>query len=75
MTLDPITIVMQYNIKKKILAKATSAVSEYVEQLKKVLVPISKGKAVYTCLVRVKPTKPAENSDEKEKDASSYEPV
>jgi quinol monooxygenase YgiN len=121
MTLDPITIVVQYKIKKKKLTKATSAISEYVEQvkkteprtteynvfqdeddptmfmnvmsftdktakktheksihlkqLKKVMVPISKGKAVYTSLVRVKPTKPAENTDENEKDASSHEPV
>jgi len=121
MTLDPITIVVRYKIKKKKLAKATSAISEYVEQvkktesgtteyhvfqdeddrtmfvhvmsftdkaakktheksahlkqLKKVLVPISKGKAVYTSLVRVKPTKPAENTDEIKKDASSHEPV
>ncbi len=118
MTVDPIIIVVQYKIKKKKLAKATSAISEYVEQvkktesgtteydvfhdeddrtmfvhvmsftdkaskkiheksvhlkqLKKVLVPISKGKAVYTTLVRVKP---AENTDEIKKDAPSHEPV
>ena len=120
MTLDPITIVVQYKIKKKKLAKATSAISEYVEQvqktepgteyqvfqdeddrtlfvhvmsftdktakktheqsvhlkqLKKILVPISKGKAVYTSLVRVKPAKPAETMDEIKKDVPSHEPI
>ncbi|NHH97427.1 hypothetical protein DYY66_1903 [Candidatus Nitrosotalea sp. FS] len=121
MTLDPITIVVQYKIKKKKLAKATSAISEYVEQvkktepgtteynvfqdendrtmfvhvmsftdkaakkiheksihlkqLKKVLVPISKGKAVYTSLVRVKPVKPTKNAIEIKNDTSPHEPV
>lgn len=121
MTLDPITIVVQYKIKKKKLAKVTNAISEYVEQvkktepgtteykvfqdendrtlfvhmmsftdkaakktheksvhlkqLKKVLVPISKGKAVYTSLVTVKPAKPTENAAEIKNDVPSHEPV
>lgn len=121
MTLDPITIMVQYKIKKKKLAKATNAISEYMEavkknepgtteykvfqdendrtlfihvmsfadkaakkiheksvhlkQLKKILVPISKGKAVYTSMVRIKSTKPQENVDKVKKDVSSHEPV
>lgn len=121
MALDPITIMVQYKIKKKKLAKATNAISEYVEavkknesgtteykvfqdendhtlfihmmsfadndakktheksihlkQLKKILVPISKGKAVYTNMVRVKSVNPQENMGEVKKDVSSHEPV
>ena len=121
MALDPITIIVQYKIKKKKLAKATNAISEYVEavkknesgtieykvfqdendrtlfihmmsfadkaakktheksvhlkQLKKILVSISKGKAVYTSLVGIKPAEPQENVDEIKKDVSSHEPV
>ena len=121
MTLDPVTIMVQYKIKKKKLAKATSAISEYIEavkknepgtteykvfqdendrtlfihvmsfadkaakkiheksvhlkQLKKILVPISKGKAVYTSMVRITPTKPQENVNEIKKNISSHEPV
>ena len=121
MTPDPITIMVQYKIKKKKLAKATSAISEYVEavkknepgtteykvfqdendrtlfihvmsfsdkaakkiheksahlkQLKKTLVPISKGKAVYTSMVQMKLVKPQENVDETKKGTSSHEPI
>jgi quinol monooxygenase YgiN len=54
-------------------AKKTHEKSVHLKQLKKVLVPISKGKAIYTSLVKVKPAKPAENIDEIKKDASSHE--
>jgi quinol monooxygenase YgiN len=121
MTLDSITTMVQYKIKKKKLAKATSAILDYVEmvkknepgtteykvfqdendrtlfvhlmsftdkaakktheksvhlkQLKKILVPISKGKAVYTNMLTIKPVKPQENVDETKKDLPSHEPI
>ena len=121
MTSDTITVLVQYKIKKKKLAKATTAILEYVEavkkdesgtinyhvfqdaddrsmfihmmsfvnkdakktheksphlkQLKKILVPISKGKAVYTNMTTMKPAAPAESPDETKKDLSSHEPI
>ncbi|MDE1814070.1 MAG: antibiotic biosynthesis monooxygenase [Thaumarchaeota archaeon] len=119
--MEPITILVQYKIKKKKLTKATNAILEYVEQvkknepgtmkytvfqdendctlfihvmsfadkaakktheksehlkkLKKILVPISKGKAVYTSMVAVQPPTSKENAEEIGKDISSHEPV
>ncbi len=109
--MEQITITVQYKIKKKKLVKATSAILEYVEavkknepgtteykvfqdesdrtvfvhimsfvdkaakkthekseelkKLKKILVPISKGKAVYTSMVSVQPPTPTENIEAK----------
>ena len=121
MTTEHITISVQYKIKKKKLVKATDAILEYVEavkknepgtteykvyqddddntlfihmmsfvdksakktheksehlkKLKKILVPISKGKAVYTSMVEIKPTKSQEKTEEIKKDISSHEPI
>jgi quinol monooxygenase YgiN len=121
MTLNTITVLVQYKIKKKKLAKAIAAILEYAEevkknepgtidykvfqdandrtlfihvmsfadkaakkthekstnlkQLKKILVPISKGKAVYTTMVTIKPTESQESLDEIKKDVSSHEPI
>ncbi len=118
---EQITILVQYKIKKKKLAKATSAILEYVEavkknepgtteykvfqdgddrtlfihvmsfvdkaakktheksehlkKLKKILVPISKGKSVYTSMVPVQPPTPQEHAEEITKDMSSHEPI
>ncbi|SMH70272.1 putative quinol monooxygenase [Candidatus Nitrosotalea okcheonensis] len=119
--MESITILVQYKIKKKKLTKATNAILEYVEQvkknepgtteytvfqdesdrtmfihvmsfvdkaakkthekseylkkLKKILVPISKGKAVYTSMVAVQSPISEENAEEIRKDMSSHEPV
>jgi len=119
--MEPITILIQYKIKKKKLAKATNSILEYVEavkknepgtteytvfqdgndrtlfihvmsfvdkaakktheksehlkKLKKILVPISKGKAVYTSMVAVQPLTPQEKAEEIKKDMPSHEPV
>ena len=119
--MEPITILVQYKIKKKKLTKATNAILEYVEQvkknepgtteytvfqdendrtlfihvmsfadkaakktheksehlkkLKKILVPISKGKAMYTSMVAVQPMTSQEKVEEIGKDVSSHEPV
>lgn len=121
MTSNTITVLVQYKIKKKKLAKATTAITEYVEavkkdepgttnyqvfqdaddrsmfihmmsfvnkdakkaheksphlkQLKKILVPISKGKAVYTNMTTMQHTAPAESHDETTQDSSSHEPI
>ncbi|MGI0062132.1 MAG: putative quinol monooxygenase [Nitrosotalea sp.] len=118
--MEQITVSVQYKIKKKKLDKATSAILEYVEtikknelgtteykvfqdesdrtvfihvmsfvdqaakktheksedlkKLKKILVPISKGKAVYTSMVTVQPHTPKDNAEVK-KDMSSHEPI
>ncbi|MDE1811978.1 MAG: antibiotic biosynthesis monooxygenase [Thaumarchaeota archaeon] len=118
--MEQITVSVQYKIKKKKLDKATSAILEYVEavkknelgtteykvfqdesdrtvfihvmsfvdkaakktheksedlkKLKKILVPMSKGKAVYTSMVTVQPPASTENV-EIEKDMSSHEPI
>lgn len=119
--MEPITILVQYEIKKKKLTKATAAILEYIEQvkknepgtteykvfqdendrtlfihimsfvdkaakktheksehlkkLKKILVPISKGKAVYTSMILIQPVTSHEKVEAIEKDISSHEPV
>lgn len=119
--IEPITILVQYKIKKKKLVKATNAISEYVEvvkknepgtteykvfqdgndrtlfihvmsfvdkaakktheksehlkKLKKILVPISKGKSVYTSMVPLQPLMSQEKVEEIKKDMSSHEPI
>ena len=120
--LEPITVIVQYKVKKKKLAKAKDALSEYVnfiknnepgtidykvfqdesdnasfvhmmsfvdknakkahektehlKKLKKVLVPISKGKAVYTTLTDVKFLKSVEKIEDTTKDiVSSHESI
>ncbi len=118
--MEQITVSVQYKIKKKKLDKATSAILEYVEaikknepgtteykvfqdasdrtvfihvmsfvdksakktheksehlkKLKKILIPMSKGKAVYTDMVAVHPPTHVENIEVK-KDMSSHEPI
>ncbi len=113
---ESITILVQYKIKKKKLAKAISAISEYMEKvktnepgtteykvfqdgdddtlfvhimsfvdkaakktheksehlkkLKKILIPISKGKAVYTSMIQVQHFVTTEKSEETKKDTS-----
>ena len=120
MTSESITVLVEYKIKKKKLAKAKEAISEYMQavqksepgtteykvfqdkddstlfmhvmsfvdktakktheksehlkKLKKILVPISKGKAVYTSMVEMKPTKAQEKTEEIKKE-SSHEPI
>lgn len=56
-------------------AKKTHEKSEHLKKLKKILVPISKGKAVYTSMVEMKHTKSQETTGEIKKDVSSHEPV
>ena len=56
-------------------AKKTHEKSEHLKKLKKILVPISKGKAVYTSMVEIKPTKSQEKAEEIKKDVSSHEPI
>jgi quinol monooxygenase YgiN len=56
-------------------AKKTHEKSEHLKKLKKILVPISKGKAVYTNMVEMKHTKSQETTGEIKKDVSSHEPV
>ncbi|HJW19168.1 MAG TPA: antibiotic biosynthesis monooxygenase [Candidatus Nitrosotalea sp.] len=55
-------------------AKKTHEKSEDLKNLKKILVPISKGKAVYASMVTVQPPTPIENIEIK-KDMSSHEPI
>jgi quinol monooxygenase YgiN len=55
-------------------AKKTHEKSEHLKKLKKILVPMSKGKAVYTSMVTVQPPTPTENMEVK-KDMSSHEPI
>jgi quinol monooxygenase YgiN len=118
--LEPITVIVQYKIKRKKLAKAKEALSEYVEavknelgtteyrvfqekndptffvhvmsfvdknaknthlktehmkRLKNYLVPISKGKAVYTTLMDLKFITSQEKTEETKKDIHSHEPI
>lgn len=56
-------------------AKKTHEKSEHLKKLKKILVPISKGKAVYTSMVEIKPTPSQEKTGEIKKDVSSSEPI
>lgn len=50
--------------------------TEHLKKLKKTLVPISKGKTVYTTLVEVNPAKSQEKTEETQKDVfSSHEPI
>ena len=56
-------------------AKKTHEKTEHLKKLKKILIPISKGKAVYTTLVEVLPTKSQEKTEETTKDESSHEPI
>jgi quinol monooxygenase YgiN len=120
--LELITIIVRYKVKKKKLAKAKDAISEYVEEvkknepgtieykvfqddddissfvhimsftdknakkihektehlkkLKKILVPMSKGKAEYTTLTVVKFIKSLQKTEETSKDLEhSHEPI
>ncbi len=56
-------------------AKKTHEKSEHLKKLKKILIPISKGKAVYTSMVPVQPTMSQENVKEVKKDMPSHEPI
>ena len=56
-------------------AKKTHERTEHLKKLKKILVPISKGKAVYTTLVEIVPTTSQEKTGETSKDISSHEPI
>jgi len=56
-------------------AKKTHEKTEHLKKLKKILVPISKGKAVYTTLMEVMPTKSHEKTEETTQDVSSHEPI
>ena len=56
-------------------AKKTHEKTEHLKKLKKILVPISKGKAVYTTIVEVMPSKSQEKPEETAKDESSHEPI
>ncbi|SHO48023.1 hypothetical protein NSIN_80061 [Nitrosotalea sinensis] len=55
-------------------AKKTHEKSEHLKKLKKILVPISKGKAEYTNMVELKPIKSNENIEATHTPAS-HEPV
>jgi quinol monooxygenase YgiN len=56
-------------------AKKTHEKTKHLKQLKKVLIPISKGKAVYTTLTEVMPTKSQDKTEETLKDIPSHEPI
>jgi len=56
-------------------AKKIHEKSEYLKKLKKILIPISKGKAVYTTLDEVKVIKSPEKTEEDRKSVPSHEPV
>lgn len=56
-------------------AKKTHEKSEHLKKLKKVLVPLSKGKAVYTSMVEVKHVTPRGKTSEAKKDSASHEPI
>ncbi len=57
-------------------AKKTHEKTEHLKKLKKILVPISKGKAVYTTLTEVKFVKSPEKSEETPKDmVPSHKPI
>jgi quinol monooxygenase YgiN len=57
-------------------AKKEHEKSEHLKKLKKVLIPISKGKAVYTTLIDVKFVKTEEKTEDTAKDIiPSHEPI
>ena len=57
-------------------AKKTHEKTEHLKKLKKILVPISKGKSVYTTLMEVKFIKSPEKTEETRKDVvPSHEPI
>ena len=57
-------------------AKKIHEKTEHLKKLKKILVPISKGKAVYATLVEIKFIKSPEKTEETTKDVvSSHEPI
>lgn len=57
-------------------AKKTHEKTEHLKKLKKILVPISKGKAAYTTLTEIKFIKSPEKSEETVKDVvPSHEPI
>lgn len=57
-------------------AKKAHEKTEYLKKLKKILIPMSKGKAVYTTLTDVKFIKSEEKTDDITKDtAPSHEPI
>ena len=57
-------------------AKKAHEKTEHLKKLKKILVPISKGKAVYTTLTEIKFVKSLENTEEITRDViPSHEPI
>ncbi len=57
-------------------AKKTHEKTEHLKKLKKILVPISKGRAVYATLIEVKFVKSQQKTEETVKDVqSSHEPI
>jgi quinol monooxygenase YgiN len=57
-------------------AKKAHEKTEHLKKLKKILVPMSKGKAVYTTLTDIKFVKTAKKTQETTKDVtSSHEPI
>ena len=57
-------------------AKKTHEKTEHLKKLKKILVPMSKGKAVYTTLTEVNFTKSPKNAEETTPDVvPSHEPI
>jgi quinol monooxygenase YgiN len=57
-------------------AKKEHEKTEHLKKLKKILIPMSKGKAVYTTLTDVKFIKTTEKTEDVAKDiASSHEPI
>ena len=55
-------------------AKKTHEKSEHLKKLKRILVPMSKGKATYTSMIEMKPAI-QEKTEEIKKDTSSHEPI
>ena len=57
-------------------AKKTHEKTEHLKKLKKILVPMSKGKAVYTTLAEIKFVKSSEKTEEIKRDVvPSHEPI
>ncbi|MGI0007597.1 MAG: putative quinol monooxygenase [Nitrosotalea sp.] len=56
-------------------AQKTHEKSEHLKKLKKILIPISKGKAVYTSMMAMQPDVLQEKIEEIKNNISSHEPV
>lgn len=56
-------------------AKKTHEKSAHLKKLKKILIPISKGKAVYTSMMEFKPVIKQEKIETANNDGSSHEPI